>query len=269
MKKVFSIFIILFSFFYISFANTFKHAHFSIDDFIYTFEDLSNNSEKYNTIFDNKLLKKLYQLHKKYNIKVTCYCYLENSSFNLKNTTKKFSNDFSANSDWLKFGYHGVNSTTTFTKNSYNDFCKSIIDITGTDSCISTTIRLDRFRATEDELINLKHSKFPILELLCSDDERLNYYLSIDENKKVNTDEIYVKNDITFYKTDFRFDNIRNYKKLFRDNKYESELIFFTHERLLYPPKKRKNLIKYFADFLYYTLIWGGGKKYLPVLLSE
>ena len=174
---------ILFSFFYISFANTIKQAHFSIDDFIYTFEDLSNNSEKYNTIFDNKLLKKLYQLHKKYNIKVTCYCYLENSSFNLKNTTKKFSNDFSANSDWLKFGYHGVNSTTLFAKNSYNDFCKSIIDITGTDSCISTTIRLDRFRATEDELINLKHSKFPILELLCSDDERLNYFLSIDENR--------------------------------------------------------------------------------------
>ena len=51
-------------------------------------------------------------------------------------------------------------------------------------------------------------------------------------------------NNLSFYKTDFRFDDYKSYKYLFMQNKDENEIICFTHEWILQFPI-RKNLIKY------------------------
>ena len=54
---------------------------------------------------------------------------------------------------------------------------------------------------------------------------------------------------MTFVKTDFRFDDTENFRKLFFENKDESEVVVFTHEWLL-EPARRKNVLKYFLQLL-------------------
>ena len=55
-------------------------------------------------------------LHNKYGIVITFYVYYEDieSSFNLSKCTDKFKNEFSKNSDWMRFGFHTLNSETNY-----------------------------------------------------------------------------------------------------------------------------------------------------------
>lgn len=131
-------------------------------------------------------------------------------------------------------------------------FVNQIERITGTLDCITQTVRLDYFSGDKKfiESISDKNTKCGIRQLLCADsNSRDSYYLSGMQKTELNKNELLFADNLVFAKTDFRFDDTKNFKELFLENKDESEVVVFTHEWLL-EPAKRKNIFKYSLQFL-------------------
>ena len=91
-----------------------KFVHFSIDDCSAVFKDITENENEYDYLFEQSFFKYLRSLHKKYDAKVTLYCFYDFNNFCIKNCTTKFKKDFEENSDWLKIGYHAYDVNHIF-----------------------------------------------------------------------------------------------------------------------------------------------------------
>lgn len=130
-------------------------------------------------------------------------------------------------------------------------FVSQIERITGTSDCITKTVRLDYFSGDKKfiEAISDKSTKNGIRQLLCADSSRDSYYLDSVQKSELNKSEMLIADNLFFAKTDFRFDDIKNFKELFLENKDENEVVVFTHEWLL-EPAMRKNVFKYFLQLL-------------------
>lgn len=254
MKRNCLIFLLL-SFSVCLFCN--PKVHFSIDDVSNSLYDLTKNEKKYSSAFEQPFFRYLKTLNDRYSIVVSLYCFYEHNGFTLADCTDKFSKDFSENSSWLKFGYHAWNPNTTFIIDQkdmivggggYEIFLKEIERITGSTKSITSTVRLDRFKGNKDEILQSSYKFFDngISTLLCADSKtRSSYFLSEIQEGNLNILENIQVDGLYFHETDFRFDDYKNFEKLFSENVDEKEMIVFTHEWLLYVPT-RKNIIKYF-----------------------
>ena len=224
--------------------------HFSVDDVINSFENLTKNEAKYKSAFDEPFFKYIKSLHDEFGVKLSLYCFYEKDGFSLMDCTDRFSADFSSASCWLKFGFHAVSSFDKFDGGGYEMFVKQIERITGNIDCITQTVRLDCFEGNEESIQcnSFKRMLCGIKQLLCADsNERNSYFLDDTQNQEVNRIEKINVDGLIFIKTDFRFDDTENFKTFFEENQNENEVIVFTHEWLLEVPF-RKNLIKYFLQ---------------------
>lgn len=228
--------------------------HFSVDDAINCFENLTRNEKKYTSAFDEPFFAYIKSLHEKYNAKVSLYCFYEKQGFSLAECTEKFADDFKSSSSWLKFGFHSERPEkgNIFDGGGYRMFVNQIERITGTSDCITQTARLDYFSGDKKfiESISDKSARCGIRQLLCADSSsRDSYYLDSVQKNELNKNELLFADNLLFIKTDFRFDDTKNFKNLFLENKDENEVVVFTHEWLL-EPAMRKNVFKYFRQFL-------------------
>lgn len=124
--------------------------------------------------------------------------------------------------------------------------------ITGSKESLCRTVRFDRFLGTREEILSVSRENNPagISSLLCADsDTRQSYYLGAAEIETLNRDEKILLDGIGFYKTDFRFDDWRDYKTFFAQNCEEEDVVVFTHEWIL-NPRPRKNFIAWFFDLV-------------------
>lgn len=213
-----------------------KYVHFSIDDTIDIFKDISNNEDNYNSIFDNSTLKYLKKLHDNYDAKFSLFVFYDYSGFNLDDCTFKFKNEFIENSDWLRFGFHSYSSTSDYSKdlNFYKDYNKTVEQlklIVGEES-ITYTIRTDKFKMSIDNLANANKNGIMLTGLLSADSSSRNsYYLSEKENQQLFLDDYYFdeKNNLKFYNTDIRIENV-NLLFVSKENLQDDILVVFTHE---------------------------------------
>lgn len=83
-----------------------RQLHFSIDDTIKIFQDLTQNEKEYESIFENSILNFLWECHQKFGLKVSLYCYYEEGNFDLSTVPDTYREEFLKNSDWLQFGFH-------------------------------------------------------------------------------------------------------------------------------------------------------------------
>ncbi len=131
-------------------------------------------------------------------------------------------------------------------------FVSQIERITGTLNCLTQTVRLDYFSGGKRfvESISDGNTRCGIRQLLCADsNSRESYYLDSVQKSELNKNELLFADNLTFVKTDFRFDDTKNFMELFSENKDESEVVVFTHEWLL-EPAKQKNVFRYFLQLL-------------------
>ena len=248
MKKLFLAVIITFSLYSSVFAV--QKIHFSVDDVISSFENLTKNEAEYKSAFDEPFFLYIKSLHDEFGVKISLYCFYEKDGFSLDDCTDKFSDDFSSSACWLKFGFHAVNSVEKCNGGGYEMFVKQIERITGNKNCITQTVRLDYFEGSKESIQNNSYkNKFcGIKQLLCADSNvRNSYFLNETQKKELNDTEKINVDGLSFIKTDFRFDNIENFKTFFKENQNEDEIVVFTHEWLLRIPF-RKNLVKYFLQ---------------------
>lgn len=87
-----------------------KKTFFYFDDVIWLFRDLTRH--KQNSIFDHFYLKVFKEAHEKFGMKVQMNVFYRTDyfygmdDFNLSEMTDAYKEEFKANSDWLKFGFH-------------------------------------------------------------------------------------------------------------------------------------------------------------------
>ena len=129
-----------------------KKVFFYFDDVIWLFRDLTR--EKPKSIFDHFYLKTFKEAHEKYGMKVqmnvfyrTDY-YYGMEDFNLSEMTDAYKEEFKANSDWLKFGFHARQEFPDypFVNVSYDDMIKDfgnikreVVRFAG-EECFSSTV---------------------------------------------------------------------------------------------------------------------------------
>ena len=250
MKKIFSFFII----FFVLGNNLFSEQiiHLSIDDVIWVFEDLTKNETKYNSAFENSILKQLKNYHDKYDAKFSLYCFYASENFNLSMCTAKFKYDFVKNSDWLKFGFHGYNKDSVINQNfTISTFYKELLRIVGTEQCFTNILRLHFFSGNEDiinEIYSFYNNNIILLTADIIETHPTSYYLNNAQMNKINQNEEYKDiNNIVFWMTDYRLDDIKKYKKNFKNNEKEDTLVIFTHEKMLHNVF-RKNVFAYIRD---------------------
>mgnify|MGYP006988875838 CR=1 FL=1 len=210
---------------------------------------MTEHKDSYTSIFENKILFWLRELHEKYNINTSCYVFYRSGAFDLSQCTYIFADEFAKNSDWLKFGFHafepGIIYNSLCNRNileDYNLTLEYLAKITGGWDSITDIIRLHCYSGTREQIKSLIDSKiFPLRGLLCADDRRKNYYLDESQNEYIYSHD-YLRDDvmkIDLYATDLRAEFIKSISRKIREfaspswNNQLDILSLFTHEHLL------------------------------------
>lgn len=195
-----------------------KFAHISFDDQIECLHDLSTKT--YSSIFENNVFSKLKALHDKYGCVFTLELFMQNSSadtepsFKLSSMTNKYKKEFTENSHWLKFGYHGPDYTTYLSNMSTEDLITSVknmyteIERFASYANIDKTPRLSMFDCTKNQALELRKQNL-INGLLTADDARSsNVGLTSGENYIMHNYDKYTdfKNKITYFRSEERLD---------------------------------------------------------------
>lgn len=228
--------------------NNNKFMHISCDDVIDIFEDLTNNS--YNSIFENSVLKFLKEMNDSYGMVFSGYCFYEKSNgFNLSQVPSTYATEFKENNNWLKFGFHALN-TSNYTGATYEkgkqDYELVITELYRICGGLDSIDRVPRTQNYAGSLEACKAwyetDKCSIIGLLSAEDTRTSYYHSDSQRDYLQKHDKYIdyENGLTFYSTDLRLENVNNVtnelNNRLSDISYSSTmnaLIIFTHENHL------------------------------------
>ncbi|QIK56090.1 hypothetical protein G7051_17670 [Dysgonomonas sp. HDW5B] len=232
--------------------STSKFMHMSFDDTINVFADLTAKASTYTSIFDNPFFKAIKGIHDRHGMVFSFYCWLESpTGFILSNTTTKFANEFKANSNWMKFGFHSRNTSTSYgnsitpetAKADYDSFITSIVAITGGIQSIDRAVRLHNFTGVLASMKAMRDTNIGIIGLLTADDSRDSYFLSVADYTYINAHDriIDTVNHMRFFKSEKRLENAANISTYLSDfltpsfANMSNDLVLFTHEQQIYP----------------------------------
>ena len=188
--------------------------HISIDDTIQVFKELTERAPL--SIFDLPFFRYFKRLHDKYGLVLSCYCFFQRGDFTLATCTRNYRTEFEANSDWLRFGFHGFTGNEdyglqneTISGIQYEKVMDNLVEIVGIAS-LDSVIRIHRFRASKSFIREITTcSKYPVQGLLGADDNRPSYFLSKEENEFLIKNFFYKSACLMVLKTTQRFDSIK------------------------------------------------------------
>ncbi|MDR1377658.1 MAG: hypothetical protein LBJ36_01200 [Synergistaceae bacterium] len=196
-----------------------KTAHISFDDVWLCLNDI--NRKKYKSVFENSFLSTLLKFNKKYGAKFTLYCFDRVKSFDIEKMTDRYFEELTS-ADFIKFAYHGCFEQGNLIER-FSLFNKNIERIGGKTS---STLRLHRFQANEIDISILTAGG--VNTLLCADDDRINYSLSLDENVRLQQQRQIFKDGVLYRKSDLRLELARRPKQSVLD--LGDAAVVFTHE---------------------------------------
>jgi hypothetical protein len=88
--------------------NVTNRYRLSLDDNIWFLKDITLNSSKYKSIFENPYLGFLKEVHDRFGTKIHLNLYYQTDGFNLSQMTGKFKNEWRENSGWLRLSFHAL-----------------------------------------------------------------------------------------------------------------------------------------------------------------
>lgn len=208
-----------------------RYAHISIDDATQIFQDI--NFHGYSSIFENKVLKCLQNLHNEYGLKVTLYVFAELDTFSLRDFPDSYQGEFQANADWLKIGFHSISESSpeginiTDFINGFEQINETIGRIAGKNS-IAHVLRLHYWYATDEMVQGL--AQRGVTGLLCGDKGEVSYHLTDKQMKNLQLSrDGKITEGIQYYMTDIRLEKTENVETALRDRKNDRILVVFTH----------------------------------------
>ena len=224
--------------------------HFSVDDTISIFENLTK--EQYNSCFEEPTLSFLKKLNEEYGLKVSMYCFFEsNTGFSLLDATSKFKDEFKKNSHWLRFGFHALGSKTKYDDYDADKFileAEKVYDnlyrIVSSDAVVFD-VRLG-FAKGNINCIKAFKDKYPLFKTLYGvDDDRLEYYLSPEENDILLANGSFYddKIGIDIKLSELRLEQQTDIVDYMTKMPLRKNYVFFTHEQFFANEEIRKRII--------------------------
>ena len=222
-----------------------KPIHFSIDDVNACMINLNNNSDKYNSVFDEPFFATLKKMHERTGAKFTLYLYEKKGDFTLKKLPSMYHKELKECNSWLRFGFHAPfpksTADSTLFMTSYIHTKNIITEKLG--NLHTQILRLDYFFATPEEIKALRERD--VTTLLSADDNRISYSLSRKDNEHLIETEILEKNGMTYKRTDARIEKTSLLPTLIY-NATDDELFLFTHEWCFFENTKEINVYLFF-----------------------
>ena len=210
-----------------------KQIHVSIDDVVSCLKDISDNDNRYSSIFENSFFNLLREYNASTGCKFTLYLFEENKGFHISQFPAKYKNDFFMSRDWLIMGYHSKNpiisqdsiaSSKIFIE-SFLNVKKSVEAFSGN---FSRTSRLHRFFATQEEVDSLEiHG---VRKLFSADDDRISYSLPSEFNNILKQNETLKRNGVCYERTDIRIEETLNPLYSLWRNRNDDTVVLFSHE---------------------------------------
>lgn len=221
--------------------------HLSIDDVICSFELLT--SKRPDSIFEVPLFSFLRKMHKSYGVVFSCYCFFMRCGFDLSQCTRSYREEFVANADWLRFGFHGYSGVENYqlhdideSKRQYEETMRNLLEIVGKES-IDDFPRIHFFQASNEFIAYMSsHPEYPVTGLLTADDDRLSYGLSEANCKRLIGGNRLCIDGVCYLRTSCRFDYLKPNRllRLFRIR--GGQIVLFTHEWIFYPSNTKKHI---------------------------
>ena len=177
-------------------TDTKKYYHFSFDDVTLCLQDITTNASTYESIFENDFLAWCKLMHDKYGTTFSMYVFFTNGAatpWTLEDCTNAFAEEFTANADWLKWGFHAYapGSTATSRESSastdYTNTITQLVRITGSIKCIDRIPRLHEYNGTLAALKAFRDCEMGCVGFIASADTNLttprdSYYFDEEEN---------------------------------------------------------------------------------------
>lgn len=266
--------------------NFTKKYRLSLDDNILFLKDISENAEKYKSIFENPYLGFLKQVHDAYGTKIHINIYFETNGFNLSQLTDKFKSEWKANAGWLRLSFHAYANEPDkpYIQAGYEkvkDDCEKVIsqihrfagkEITGP----VTTLHWGE--ATVEGCRALRDAGYKCLPCDFNVDNNLSpcsYYLNVEQRRHINKRLIWRDNKegIIFIRCAIiinteKFENIVPFlDKLKKDPHMSAYIDLLMHEQYFY-----SSYSAYQPDYRQKVLTsvkWAVDNGYSPAFLDE
>lgn len=208
-----------------------------------------------NSIFESYVFKFAEDLHEKFGISITCNCFYAGIGGDLSKVSDKWQREFEENSKWLKFAFHGWDSTTDYNKVSYEkareDYervVEQIKRIAG-EASISNIVRTHFFHGNSMAVRAWKDCGVKLL--LSADDNRGSYDMKAWEEEIAKKGKYIRKNGgIQFLATDIRLESFEMDINQFLNNYEKNEMVIFTHERLLDDILFRERIVRVLTSLI-------------------
>ena len=174
-----------------------KYYHMSFDDVIACLQDITTNALTYESIFENDLFGWCKQMHDLYGTTFSLFVFYQNASsdptWTLADCTNAFASEFTANADWLRFGFHAYYQNTNATSREataatdYSNVIAQLIRITGSAKCIDRMPRLHEYNGTLTALTSMRDCEVGPVGFIASADTNMttprdSYYFDSDQN---------------------------------------------------------------------------------------
>jgi hypothetical protein len=265
------------------FANKYR---LSLDDNIWFLKDLSNNADRYKSIFENPYLGFLKQIHETYGTKIHLNIYYETDGFNLSQLTDKYKSEWKANSNWLRLSFHAfandpdkpyTNAPYEKVKSDCNMVMDQIRRFAGKENTGPVTT-LHWGEATVEGCRALRDSGFKCLPCDFNVDNDLapcSFYLDVAQRRHINKRLIWRDNKegIIFIRCSIIIDThklegiVPFMNELKKDRHMSAYVDLLTHEQYFYPyypgyqPDYRQKVLT--------AVKWAADNGYQPAFLDE
>jgi hypothetical protein len=177
--------------------NFAKKYRLSLDDNIWFLKDISNNSDKYKSIFENPYLGFLKQVHDTFGTKIHINIYFETDGFNLSQMTDKYKKEWQQNAGWLRLSFHAladkpdnpyINASYEKVKNDCDKVMEQIRRFAG-EEVTGPVTTLHWGEAKVEGCRALRDSGFKCLPCDFNVDNNLapcSYYLDVEKRRHIN-----------------------------------------------------------------------------------
>ncbi|MFC2116251.1 hypothetical protein ACFLTU_07230 [Bacteroidota bacterium] len=265
-----------------NFTNKYR---LSLDDNIKFLKDISDNANKYKSIFENSYLALLKEVHETYGTKIHVNIYYQMEGFNLSHMTTKFKNEWRENAEWLRLSFHALqndpdkpylNAGYEQVKADCDMVNEQILRFAG-EELMGPVTTLHWGAGTLEGCRALRDSGYTALAgyFRMDDDSPVSYYLDMEKGEHVNNRSIWrdMQEDIIFSKIAIVINShdlnqivpyLDDYKKGPHATGFMDLMI---HEQYFYPtyrdyqPDYRQKVLT--------TVKWASENGYKPAFLSE
>lgn len=226
--------------------------HFSADDFIEPFTALGKR--EYSSIFEVEEFAFMKRMHDTYGAVFSCYCFYEGKGGSLADVPETFRDEFQKNSDWLRFGFHAMNSESNYGSKLFNtgdiitdagvareQYCsviRELIRITGGNKCIDRFPRIHFYAGNSEVCDAWKNAEYGIKGLISAEDDRVCYYHTTAQWQELNDIGFCFdkEKNMPFWKTFLRLESMKNeesLKETLEKSEVYKECLVFTHAPFL------------------------------------